>query len=922
MNAPTAAAIRLATAIALALSFAITAGSSRAAEGGFSEGEQLFALKVKPLLAQKCFSCHGDDPAKIKGELDLTTREGALRGGESSASVLVPGDAKRSLLYVSVTWEDPDYEMPPKKNDRLTRDEQWAIFDWINAGAPWPDEARLAQIREKHGEGVIVQTSGGLTEDWNKRRYKPEDLWAYQPVQPTPVPEGENAVDYFIGARLAEANLEPAPSADRRTLIRRAAFDLTGLPPTPAEVDAFLGDPAPDAEAFAKLVERYLESPHYGEQWGRHWLDVARYADSAGFSNDYERPNAWRYRDYVVRAFNRDLPYDQFIREQIAGDEIDAADPEKLVAAGFLRMGPWEHTGMSVAKVTRQQFLDDVTDSVGQVFLAQPLQCCRCHDHKFDPVPTRDYYAIQAVFATAQFADRDAAFLAEENRGGFAEKAYLEARLERYDAVAAAIEAKEAAAAKAWYAERGLEFKPRKALEKAGVPEDQIAPKRIGLTPEDNGLERIARKNSQRHRWELDRYRPVAFSVFSGKTDLPANVQGRTPMPPDPMAKGELEETCILAGGDPFSPQAKVAPGVLSAAGPAAEIPAAPAGRRRAFADWVASAENPLTARVMANRIWLHHFGRAIAGTPNNFGVMGKKPTHPELLDWLAAEFVARGWSVKAMHRLIMNSEAYRRAPVHPDPNLLTKADPKGELYAAFAPRRLTAEELRDAMLAASGELNPAIGGIPVRPDMNLEAAFQPRQVMGTYAPAYQPNPQPAQRNRRSLYALKLRGQRDPFMEVFNQPGPDGSCERRESSTITPQAFALFNSAETLERAAALALRAADGSPDRASAIRRAFALAFARPPTEAEIADCLAHWEAMGARHRSIRVDPPAFPAEIERRAVDELSGEPFTFREPLDIMADYVPDKGIADLPPDLRGLAEVCLVLLNANEFAYVY
>ncbi|MBW3595749.1 MAG: PSD1 and planctomycete cytochrome C domain-containing protein [Planctomycetes bacterium] len=905
-----------------------------AVEGEATEGERLFALQVKPLLAEKCLICHGADPDEIQGALDLTTREGMLRGGESGQVLLQPGDAAASLLYTATTGDNPDYQMPPKENDRLSEEQTWRLRDWINAGAPWPDETRVAAIQKSFAEqesaGVQVRTSGGLSEEWTSRRYQPENLWAYQPLVKPEVPweyvggdQGANPIDAFLNRRLEELDLEPAPRANRRTWIRRATFDLTGLPPTPQEVAEFVNDPAPEGEAFAAVVERLLDSPHYGEQWGRHWLDVVRYADTAGLANDFERPNAWRYRDYVIRSFNEDKPYDQFVREQLAGDEIDPEDPEMLIAIGFLRMGPWEQTGMSVAKVTRQQFLDDVTDAVGQVFLSHPLQCCRCHDHKFDPIPTRDYYALQAVFATTQFAERDAPYLPEENTAGFAaEEKYLQQRIEHYNGILRRIAKKEEDAARAWYAERGLEYAPRRELIKRGLPEDKIAPRHIGLTTEDFGVERIARKSLARHRWELDRFRPIAFSVYNGVTPNYRNVQSRLEMPADPMKSGSLEKTAILAGGDAFSPTLPVSPGVLSCvAEEGFTIPDSIAGRRRDLAEWIASPDNPLTARSLVNRVWQYHFGQGLARNANNFGAMGKKPTHPELLDYLAARFIEEGWSIKSLHRLIMASEAYQRSSQHSDRAALAEKDPEGAAYAYFPPRRLTAEELRDAMLAASGELNRTLGGLPIRPDMNLEAALQPRQIMGTYAPAYQPSPLPEQRNRRSIYAMRIRGLADPFMEVFNQPSPDESCELRDSSTVTPQTFALFNSEETYDRSLAMASRLLKETETDEAAVCRAFALTFGRPSSDEERDSCLEHWRAMTARHEQLEFEPQSPPMEVVRHAVEEMNGEPFTFVEKLEVYQDYVPDLKPWNADPRTRGLAEVCLVLFNANEFIYV-
>jgi mono/diheme cytochrome c family protein len=907
---------------------------SETISAGEAKGETLFALEVRPILASKCFACHGGKADEIQGGLDLTSLAGMLEGGDIQGPAIEPGDAQASPLYLAVTRAEPGLEMPPKLADALTEPQVWSIRDWINAGATWPDEDRIAAIVAEQAEGVIVPTSGGLSDEWTNRRYAPEDLWAYRPIRLTEIPATRNAsnqVDAFISQRLGAIGLEPAPRADRRTLIRRASFDLLGLPPTPEQIARFLDDPRPDRESFSTLIDGLLASPHYGERWGRHWLDVVRYADTAGFANDYERPNAWRYRDYVVRSFNEDKPFDQFIREQVAGDELDSNDPAYLVAVGFLRMGPWEQTGMSVAKVTRQQFLDDVTDLVGQVFLAHPLQCARCHDHKFDPIPTRDYYSIQAVFATTQFADRAAPFLPDENsRSGFDSRKYLEERISRYEEIVRNIQAREEAAARSWYADRGLDYAPRNEKFKARLPEDQVVPKGYGLSAEDLGLERIARKSLERHRWELDRDRPIALSVYSGATRPLRNVNGPIDLPDDPMKGGTIEQTAILSGGDVFSPADPVSPALLSCVPvlddptpttPPRELPASVEGRRLAFAKWLASPENPLTPRVMVNRIWQGHFGRGLVATSNNFGTKGDKPTHPELLDWLSAEFVASDWSIKAMHRVIMNSDAYTRSTVHPKPDTLAERDPKGIFLARFRPRRLSAEEIRDAMLAASGELVPTLGGVPIRPDMNLEAALQPRQVMGTYAPAYQPSPRPEQRNRRTLYAMVIRGQRDPFLTVFNQPSPEESCEGRSASTVPTQALTLFNSTESHDRALATAARILREAGNEAEAIRLAFLLITGQEPSDMDRAACLEHWRAMIDRHAEAETKPTLPPTSITRLAIDENTGEPFSFTEELDSVRDYVPDLLPGDVDPRTRALAEACLVLFNTNTFIYL-
>jgi len=934
-----------------------------------AKAESLFVRRVAPLFHEKCLACHGQEEAKIKGGLDLRTLAATLKGGDSGKPAVVAGKPEASPLYLAVTRTHDDWEpMPPKEADKLCAEQIAWIKDWIAGGAPWPDDARAQAIAKANEakwpaeDGVPMKTSGGQSPEWTNRKYKPDGLWAYQPVKkPAPPGGASHPIDAFLAAQMP-AGLQPAPAADRVTLIRRATFDLLGLPPQPEDVEAFVKDRRPDAEAFANVVERLLQSPHYGERMAQHWLDVTRYADTSGFANDYERGNAWRYRDYVVRSFNADKPYDQFVREQIAGDELDPQNPEMLIATGFLRMGPWELTGMEVAKIARQRFLDDVSNSVGETFLAHSLQCARCHDHKFDPIPTRDYYSLQAVFATTQLSERAAPFLPQENVTGFEERKYLEPRRAEYLATLQQLDEQLVKNAERWFAEKGVnpekwnaaiaqartrerahprrEFNgvfdfARNALTRQGVPEDQFPPKLHGFSPEEYGNERVARKGLERLKWEFERYEPFAFAVYNGRTPQMTAVYAPLRMPANRLTAGDLEETCVLTGGDPFGSGEKVKPGVLSVLGAAQKtsIPDSIEGRRKAFAEWVASAENPLATRAIVNRIWLWHFDQPIAGNPNNFGSTGKKPTHPELLDWLAATFVEQGWSFKAMHRLIMNSEAYRRSSVFSNQySVMSGSGAKNATalnaeslitdYLLFKPRRLTAEELRDAMLAATGELNPTLGGIPNRPEINLEAALQPRQVMGTFAAAWVPNPLPQQRHRRSLYALKVRGQPDPLQEVFNAPAPDFSCERREASTVTPQVLSLFNGHASHARALALAHRAVKETKSDEAAIRRCFELAFSRAPRGEELQSCLTHWRDIEALLGD--ETPPAQkpPLEVRRDAVEENTGEKFSFNEKLHANADFVPDLQSAEVPARTRALADVCLALLNANEFAYVY
>ena len=850
-------------------------------EDSYSDGEKLFTLKVKPLLKRKCFACHGGS-GEVEGNLNLTNREAMLRGGESSDEVLVPRHGRDSLLYQSTTRQSDNYVMPPKEADKLSEAETWIIRDWIDAGAPWPSAKDQAIIREKYAKGVVVQTSGGLDDDWTNRRYKQEDLWAYQPLSNLDVPtelKSDHPIDAFIDRRLEELGLTPALPADRSTLIRRATFDLIGLPPKPDEVEAYISDSDSDEMAFKKVVDRLLEDPRYGEQWGRHWLDVVRYADSAGFANDYERPAAWRYRDYVIRSFNNDKPFDQFILEQIAGDEWHPDDPEALIATGFLRMGSWENTSMTVARVTRQQFLDDVTDIVGQAFLSHPLKCARCHDHKFDPIPTKDYYRIQSVFATTQFVDREIPFQECETITGFEEKEIMKKRLKYFADMRDVLSVKEAAAVKKWCLDKGIPNKGRAQLAKLGIPAEKVPPLGLGLTFEEIGIKMVGRKNELRTTYEMNKFEPYVLSVYSGVSPDTPLISGKMfTMPDDPMSGGAMEESHILTGGDPFTPGTKVGPGVFSALPDSNDqleatdwnsIPETIKGRRLAFAKWLASPKNVLVPRSMANRIWSFHFGQGIVKTPNNFGAMGSKPSHPELLDYLATRFIESGWSVKEMHRLIMSSAAYRRSTEHIHRDRLEEKDPKGDAYSVFKFRRLSAEEIRDSMLYVSGELTPLVGGLPARPEINMDVAMQSRQIMGSFAAAYVPARTPDQRNRRSVYAKKARGLRDPMMEVFNQPSPDESCEARQNSTVTPQVFRLFNSETTLNRSISTALDLLEKNTNRKAIIEDLFKRAYGRMPSLAESKLYLAHWKKMEERHGVLTFAPRSFPKTVTRSAV-----------------------------------------------------
>ena len=873
-----------------------------------TKGEKIFALHLKTLFAEKCNACHGADPDQIEGGLNMLTRESIIAGGDSyGEEVLIPGKGEESFLYVATTRKELGYEMPPKEAEKLTEQQTWLIRDWITEGAPWPDEDRVASIQQEYAEGEIVETSGGLDSAWTNRRYKSEHLWAYRPIKVGKVPAGHHPVDWFIGQKLKEKELSPAGIADASQLARRMSFGLTGLPPSFASVQRFAKTFQHDSRnAVKNYAKELMNSSAYGEHFGRQWLDVARYADTAGFANDFSRPNAWRYRDYVIRAFNSDKPYNEFVRQQIAGDEIDSTDAENLIATGFLRMGPWEQTAMSVFRETRVQWLDDVTDSVGQTFLGHALQCAKCHDHKFDPVPTRDYYSMMAVFSTTQFVERNVPFLASENKTGFQEtNDWITAKIKSYKTQLGELN-------------RRIKANRKKEAGNAKVGDN-------GLDPGDEASMGRMNKNISRHSWEYDRFKPIAFSVYTGATTN-RKFTARLKMPKERWNQKAIETDTVLDGGDVYSRGDEVTPAPLSAAQnlgrmQPASFPSGRGKRRLHLADWIVDPNNPLTSRVIVNRVWAWHFGKGLAGNPNNFGATGKLPTHPALLDYLADWFMKNGWSIKKLNELIVTSDAYQRSTRHTDVQQLSEKDSKRDFYAVFLPRRMTAEEFRDSMLACSGELNRQLGGIPCRPDIHPEVAVQPRQIMGGTASVYEPDPLPKHRNRRSIYAEKIRGLRDPFFETFNQPGPEKSCELRETSTVTPQALTLMNSEEIQERALAFAARLmSDDSTDTAK-INQAFQIALGRRPSEQEQNACLDHWIRATADEQKKTYGPREYPVEIKRTVMAEKTGEPYDFIEKMPAFETYVPDLQPHQTDAETRGLAQVCLVLFNSNEFAYL-
>jgi hypothetical protein len=563
----------------------------------------------------------------------------------------------------------------------------------------------------------------------------------------------------------------------------------------------------------------------------------------------------------------------------------------------------------------------------GQTFLATTMRCCKCHDHKFDPIPTRDYYRMYAALAGTHMAERNVPFLPDENREEFEEgRKHVQRMLDFAVSEKNKLVAKREAAARKWFEEHDLPYKDLNA--RANLDDDQKPPRHVGLDYVEQGQLKVREQDEWIWNRRLERYAPMAQSVWNAETATMAWNSARKLRINRQKKSNELINH-ILAGGALTALGDRVVPGVLSAvslsAGASQQAPyvltESIEGRRLGLARWIANPDNPLTTRSIVNRIWQYHFGTGLAANANNFGAKGGKPTHPELLDFLAADFVEQGWTIKRMHRMIMMSDAYKRGTSAVDAERVALDDPNNHLLSYFPRRRLSAEELRDSILAATGELRHSSGGLPVSPEINMEVALQPRMIQFSLAPAYQPSPRPEQRNRRSVYAYQVRGQADPFTELFNQPNPNESCELRESAAVTPQVFTLLNSDMITDRSIALALRIQAEEKNVAKQIDRAFRLVLGRHASAEEKEQLTNYVREMKRYHQSVKPDPVDYPAAITRSLVEEFSGDVFEYEEILPIFENYQSDKKPADVSSKTRALADVCLLLFNTNEFMYV-
>jgi len=817
-----------------------------------------FQKDIAPLLASKCMECHATAP--MMAGLDLRTRQSAIEGGKHGPAI-VPGDAAASRLYRRLTGQEQP-RMP--FGGRLGDAEIALVKKWIDSGAAW--------------EGSLeTKSSAAVTFTPGQRKY-----WAFQPVVKTAIPSGRrNPIDAFLQAKLAEKGIQPNPAADRITLLRRASLDVTGLPPTPEEVQEFVSDRA--ANAFEKVVDRLLGSPHYGERWGRHWLDLARYADSNGFKSDEPRPNIWRYRDYVIQAFNSDKPYDQFIREQIAGDELYPHDKNARIAVAFNRHFT-DETNQPVIELRRQEILNDITDTVGSVFMGLTFGCARCHDHKFDPILHKDYYRLQAFFANIREEDHltllDGGNLQNylNQRTVWEEKTRdLRAQMQELTAPVAKGKADFYKVRFSKGTQEALAADPARRSPLQQLLAIKAMPQ---ITYQERALARELKGEPKKRYAELEAELKKFDSI-------------KPPDPPEAQTiidhSGEAPKTYVLAAGAWEAPREEVQPGFLSILNPG-NPKVTPlmnsTGRRTVLANWLADPKNPLTARVMVNRIWHYHFGRGISGTPSDLGLMGDRPANQPLLDYLAATFQENGWSIKKMHRTIMLSDAYQRSSTARTES--AKADPDNKLLWRYDRHRLEGEAIRDSMLLASGKLNTKMGGPGIHPPL------PPGAVPAKYG-GWTPEKDPAEADRRSVYIFGKRIMVYPMFEAFDAPNPQESCARRFRTVIPAQSLILMNDQLVFDWSQALASRVLnDAGLSAEQQVDRAYRIALSRPPNERERAQVLIYMDEQTALIR-------------DRLARNE--------KVPL-------PEKMPAGVPPErVAAFAGFCHVLMNSNEFLYM-
>ncbi|MDB6149226.1 MAG: Planctomycete cytochrome [Chthoniobacter sp.] len=778
------------------------------------EGLDFFEREVRPVLANACYDCHSASSEKVKGDLLLDTFQGVSKGGTNGA-VIVPGDPDKSPLVEAVRGEDKDFMMPPK--EKLPDQVRIILERWVKMGAPMPRTEAPAQVAK--GE---PPSSKMMDVAEAKKR------WQFQPVVERPYPKVRNAawsphpIDLFLMAKWEQKQLVPALPADKRTLLRRATFDLTGLPPSPKEMSAFLADPSPTA--FNRVVDRLLASPAYGERWGRHWLDVVRYADTGGDSADYPVPEAYKYRDYVIDAFNADKPYNAFLKEQLAGDLLptmnEAQRKERLIATGYLAMS--RRFGVAPQM---ELTIDDTIDNVSKAMLGLTVACARCHDHKFDPISARDYYALYGIFASTKYP-----FPGSEN-------------VKRPSDFVPLVSKEEVEKALAPHKGKLAAFDE----DIARIKKERDEAKKAGgeKTPKDF-RKMIAEVEKQRTKFTdtLPKFE-VAYAVSEAKPkDAPVHIRG------DAGKKGEVvprQFLTVLGGQKLTGEQAKQS------------------GRLQ-LAEWIIDAKNPLTARVMVNRIWQRHFGKGLVATPNDWGKQWKAPQHPELVDFLAHVFVKNGYSMKNMHRLIMSSKAYQMSSDELPANMAI--DGANELLWRFSRQRLDAESIRDSILAVSGSLDRSRPGAHPFPPMEKWGFTQHAAFSAVYT-----------NNHRSVYQMQQRIKKHPFFGLFDGADTNACTAERPLSTTPLQALFMMNDEFIKTQSEVLADRLLKDQPSDPQRVLLAWWLAYQRAPQPDETNDALSFLRQYASKVKATNAN--AQPADITRQSFAALSRVLFTSNE-----------------------------------------
>ncbi len=801
----------------MALGLSAAFAQAPKSESVSADGVKFYDAQVAPVLKANCLPCHS---AGASGGLRLTDRESILKGGVTGPAVTL--DKPLDSLLVKIVHYD-GRQMPP--SGKMAQANIDILTKWVQIGLPMSAK----KIADDAGVKRIVPPSVSA---------ETMRFWAFRPVRRPAAPKVKNAawttnpIDNFILSKLEAKHLTPAAPASKIALLRRATYDLTGLPPTPAQVRAFLADA--DPKAYEKVVDRLLASPQYGERWGRHWLDLVRYAESNSFERDNPKPFVWRYRDYVIKSFNADKPYNQFIREQLAGDELPDATPESLIATGYYRLGTWDDEPADPEQA-RYDELDDIVATTGQTFLGLTVNCARCHDHKLDPIPQKDYYRLLSFFqGTTRYGGlQDGVGHAFEDNSlrpiaPQAERTRYALEMLDYKRKLAALEteisATEALAAKDLTPVEKEEFRRedrRVVIVKAHVPAAVSAERFAKYEAAFSGRDKL-RKNP-----------PAGLEVALCVTETPT-----------------VPASHVMLRGNPHVPGDEVKPAFISVLAPPAPVIGAvnpeahSSGRRLALADWIASPQNQLTARVMANRVWQYHFGRGIVRTSSNFGFQGSPPTHPELLDWLASELVRSGWKLKPLHRMIMLSSAYRMSS-QADPKALAK-DPENDLFWRFDMRRLDSEEIRDSILAASDSLSLKPFGPSVYPTLPAEV------LAGQSMPGHNwDTSAPDEQKRRSVYLHSKRSVSIPLLASFDAADTDATCPVRFATTQPTQALGMLNSAFLNEKAQVFAdsITKQEAS-DPARQVRLILWRVLQRQPTAKETARGVAFLQTMQSKH------------------------------------------------------------------------